>query len=34
MTRTSTINQQVQTIRSVQKERTQQQSIENNGIDR
>ena len=34
MTRTSTINQQVQTIRSVQKERTQQQTIGNNGTDR
>lgn len=33
-TRTSIINQQVQTIRSVQKERTQQQSIGNNGFDR
>ena len=33
-TRTSTINQQIQTIRSVQKERTQQQSIGNSGIDR
>ena len=33
-TRTSTINQQVQTIRSVQKERTQQQTIGNNGTDR
>lgn len=33
-TKTSTINQQAQTIRSVQKERTQQQSIGTNGIDR
>ena len=34
MTRTSTINQQVQTIRSVQKDRQQQQDKTNNGTDR
>lgn len=33
-TRTSTINQQVQNIRNVQREKTQQQNKENTGIDR
>jgi len=33
-TRTSTINEQVQNIKNIQRERTQQQDKENNGIDR